>query len=58
VSSAVRQGSVLSPALFTVFVNVFIVCMRFADLGCYINRTTVSCVAYYMQMTSYFCQPL
>ena len=26
VSSGVRQGSVLSPALFTVFVNVFIVC--------------------------------
>ena len=44
VSSGVRQGSVLSPALFTVFVNVFIVCIRSADLGCYINRTTVSCI--------------
>ena len=43
-SSGVRQGSVLSPALFTVFVNVFIVCITSADLGCYINRTVVSCV--------------
>ena len=46
VGSGVRQGSVLSPALFTVFVNVFIVCIRSADLGCYINRTIVSCVLY------------
>jgi hypothetical protein len=46
VRSGVRQGSVLSPALFTVFMNLFIVCIRSANLGCYINRTLVSCVLY------------
>ena len=46
VSSAVRLGSVLSPALFTVLVNVFTVHITSADLGCYINRTIVSYVLY------------
>ena len=46
VRSGVRQGSVLSPALFAVFMNLFIVRVRLADLGCYINRSLVSCVLY------------
>jgi len=46
VRSGVRQGSMLSPGLFAAFMNLFIVCVRHADLGCYINRSLVSCVLY------------
>jgi len=46
VKSGVRQGSVLSPGLFAVFMNLFIACVRSADLGCYVNGSLVSCVLY------------
>jgi len=46
VMSGVRQGSVLSPGLFAVFMNLTIKRVRYADLGCYVNRSLVSCVLY------------
>jgi len=46
VRSGVRQGSVLSPGLFAVFMNFFIASVRYADVGCYVNRSLVSCVLY------------
>ena len=47
VCSGVRQGSVLSPNLFTVFMNIFFILnIRNHDLGCYVNRSLVSCILF------------
>ena len=46
VRSGVRQGSILSPNLFTAFMNIFILSIRNRDLGCYVNRSLVSCIFY------------
>ena len=46
VHSGVRQGSILSPNLFTAFMNIFILSIRNRDLGCYVNRSLVSCILY------------
>jgi len=46
VHSVVRQGSVLSPNLFTVFMSIFILNIRNYNFGCYVNRLLVSCSLY------------
>jgi len=46
VRSGVRQGSVLSPNLVTVFMNIFILNIKNHDLGRYVNRSLVSCILY------------
>ena len=45
-SSGVRQGSSLWPALFALFVNVFIVNMRELNAGCCVNGTFVDRIMY------------
>ena len=46
VKSGVRQGSSLSPSLFNVFVNKFIVDTKAAGLGCCINKSWLGCIMY------------
>ena len=45
VKSGVRQESYLSPSLFNVFVNKFIVDRRAAVLGC-ISKSWLGCIMY------------
>ena len=45
-SSDVRQGSSLSSALFTLFVNMFIVKIRKLNAECCVHGTFVGCIMY------------
>ena len=45
-SSGVRQGRSLSPALFALFVNMFIVKMRELNAGCCVSSTFIGCIMY------------
>ena len=46
VASGVRQGSSLSPALITVFINAFIVNLREFKIGCCVYYTYIGCLMY------------
>jgi exonuclease III len=46
VKSGVRQGGVLSPILFNVYVNRMLTQLRSSDLGCRIHNTYIGCIMY------------
>jgi hypothetical protein len=46
VGSGVRQGGTLSPSLFNTFINLFIVNLKVADIGCHIDSVFLGCFLY------------
>ena len=46
VKSGVRQGGVLSPVLFNVYVNRMLTELCLSDLGCRIRNTYIGCIMY------------
>jgi hypothetical protein len=46
VLNGVRQGGVLSPSLFTLFVDAFISNLRMLNIGCRIKTTFIGCLLY------------
>jgi hypothetical protein len=46
VQSGVRQGGVLSPALFNLYVDCFLKRLRKSDLGCHLKQLYIGCIMY------------
>ena len=46
VRSGVRQCSSLSPAIFNIFINAFIIKLRKVNTGCIINGVFIGCIMY------------
>ena len=46
IKSAVLQGSILSPSLFNLYVDVIIVALSKAGYGCFVHQIYMGCIVY------------
>ena len=46
IKSGIRQGGILSPILFNMYIDVIINALEISDNGCHIGKTYVGCVVY------------
>jgi len=46
VRSGIRQGGILSPLLFNIYIDSVIHALRVSDLGCHLGDVYVGCIAY------------
>jgi len=46
VRSGIRQGGILSPMLFNIYINSLIGALRSSDLGCHLGNEYVGCIVY------------
>jgi len=56
VRCGIRQGGILSPLLFNIYIDSVIHALRVSDLGCHLGDVYVGCIAS-MLMTLYYYQP-
>jgi len=46
VKSGIRQGGILSPILFNMYMDVMLNTLKSSEYGCHLGRTFVGCIAY------------
>jgi len=46
VRNGIRQGGILSPLLFNIYIDSVIHALRVSDLGCHLVDVYVGCIAY------------
>ena len=50
-SNGVKQGSVLSPVLFTLYIDTLLIKLKLSGVGCFLNNTYIGALSYVDDIT-------